>query len=284
MTYNVDVVKEDVVLHGPNLKTDSSHGLKVGWSLLLKVGWVLDLPWCPNTLVGWVVNERSGPFALVSWVLNGWLLPWSTSGDFFALGVGDGWCDPCSILIIFPIFWLNRLWVRDGSWLINKPVLGNSRVFVDNLEWRILIPVLWLSSLRISDSGLINPGIWLGVLRVINLLWWVECGSEVLKKVCLLDLLTVLLDNDGVVGVNNQGVKLRGLHDTGGGRASQMLLLIIAGLWVLVVDDQVYLVCGTALVGSEHDDVWGNVGELILVKSLVITEKLHVSTTTLETT
>ena len=62
-----------------------------------------------------------------------------------------------------------------------------------------------------------------------------------------------------------------------------MLLLVLASLWVLVVDDEVDLVGGTALVGTEHDNVGGDVGELILVKSFVVTEKLQVSSTTFET-
>ena len=62
-----------------------------------------------------------------------------------------------------------------------------------------------------------------------------------------------------------------------------MLLLVFAGLWVLVVDDQVDLVGGTTLIRTEHDYVWGSVGELFLVKSFVVAEKLEVSTTALET-
>ena len=61
-----------------------------------------------------------------------------------------------------------------------------------------------------------------------------------------------------------------------------MLLLIFTGLRILVVDDQVNLVGGTTLIGTEHDYVGGDVGELVLVESLVVTEELQVSTTTLE--
>ena len=62
-----------------------------------------------------------------------------------------------------------------------------------------------------------------------------------------------------------------------------MLFLIFTSLGVLVVDDQVDLVGGATLVGTEHDNVRGDIGELILVESLIITEELQVSTTTLET-
>ena len=82
--------------------------------------------------------------------------------------------------------------------------------------------------------------------------------------------------------MDDQSVKLGGLDDTGGWGSCQVLLLIFTGLWVLVVDDQVDLVGGTTLIWPEHNDVWGDVGELFLVKSLVIAEELEVSTTTLE--
>jgi len=62
-----------------------------------------------------------------------------------------------------------------------------------------------------------------------------------------------------------------------------VLLLVFTSLGVLVVDDQVDLVGGTTLVGAKHDNVGGDVGELILVESLVVTEELQVSTATLKT-
>ena len=42
---------------------------------------------------------------------------------------------------------------------------------------------------------------------------------------------------------------------------------------------RVYLVGGTALVGTEHDHVGGGVGELLGMKLLVVLEELHVGTT-----
>jgi len=62
-----------------------------------------------------------------------------------------------------------------------------------------------------------------------------------------------------------------------------MLLLVFAGLGVLVIDNEVDFVSGTTLIGSEHDNVGRCVGEFILVKSLVIAEELHISTTTFKT-
>jgi hypothetical protein len=61
-----------------------------------------------------------------------------------------------------------------------------------------------------------------------------------------------------------------------------VLLLILAGLWVLVAEDEVDLVGGTALVGAKHDNVGGCVGEFVLVELLVLLEELEIGTTTLK--
>lgn len=77
-----------------------------------------------------------------------------------------------------------------------------------------------------------------------------------------------------------------------------MLLLVLARLGVLVPEDEVdlsdrsalftfqltmrersHLVGSSTLVGTEHDDIWSSIGELLSVKLLVILEKLHVGTT-----
>ena len=83
--------------------------------------------------------------------------------------------------------------------------------------------------------------------------------------------------------MDDERVELSGLDDSCSWGSCQVLLLVLASLWVLVVHNQVNLVGGATLVGTEHDDVWRGVGELILVKSLVVAEKLQVSTTTLKT-
>jgi len=79
-----------------------------------------------------------------------------------------------------------------------------------------------------------------------------------------------------------------------------VLLLILAGLGVLVPEDEVDLfhmsnvpgdyIClwtdlvgGTALVGPKHDDVGRSVGELFGVERLVVLEEFHVCTTTFKT-
>lgn len=61
-----------------------------------------------------------------------------------------------------------------------------------------------------------------------------------------------------------------------------MLLLIFASDGVLVSENEVDLIGGSALVGAEHDDVRRGVGELVGFESCVILEELHVSTTALE--
>jgi hypothetical protein len=77
-----------------------------------------------------------------------------------------------------------------------------------------------------------------------------------------------------------------------------VLLFVFTGLRVLVAEDEVYLgvsvsqvsnakhtaylVGGTALIRTEHDDVRRGVRELLGVERLVVLEELHVCTTTLE--
>lgn len=166
--------------------------------------------------------------------------------------------------------------------LVLEPVLGLLSLLVDDLEWCLLVPVLGLLGLGVGDFGLINPGVWLAVLLVVNLLRRVEGWGEVLKKAALLYLLAVLSDGKGVVGVDNEGVELRGLGDLSGRWGVHVLLLVFAGLGVLVVDDEVNLVRVAALVGAKHDHVRRRVGELLLVKGLVVSEELQVGTSALK--
>jgi len=207
---------------------------------------------------------------LVGWVLDHRLFPGTTSGSLLTLRVWDGWCDPVSVFFIIPILGLDGLWVGNGGSLIDKPVLWFSGLLINNLKWCIFIPVFWLGSFWVWNSGLVNPILWLGVLLIFNLLWRVERWSEVLKKAALLDLFAVLLDDEGVVWVDNQGVELSRLDNSSSRWSGKVLLLVFTSLWVLVVDNEVDLVGVTALVGSEHDNVWRAVGELFLVESLVI--------------
>lgn len=97
-----------------------------------------------------------------------------------------------------------------------------------------------------------------------------------LEKVGLLDLLAVQLDDGGVVWVDDQGVQLGGLDNSCLWWGSKMLLLIFLCLWALVVDDQVNLVGGATLIRTKHDNIWGGVGELVLVESLVVSQTVSI--------
>lgn len=83
--------------------------------------------------------------------------------------------------------------------------------------------------------------------------------------------------------MDDESVELGGLDNLGGRGSSEVLLLVLASLGVLVVEDEVDLVVVATLVGTEHDDIGSRVGELVLVESLVVPKELHVGTTALET-
>lgn len=221
--------------------TYSAHGLKVGGGLVLEVGRVGDLAGSPGSLVGGVVNQGSRPLALVVRVLLHGGRPRTTSGGILALGVGNSGRNPVAILLIIPVLGLLGLGVGDASGLVLKPVLGNGSLLVDNLEGSLLVPVLGLRSLRVGDLGLINPVGGLLVLGVINLLLGVDRGVEVLKERTFLDGLAINQDLEGLVGVDDQGVDGGDLGGTGGRRGLKVLLLVLAGLGVLVTEDEVNL-------------------------------------------
>jgi len=113
------------------------------------------------------------------------------------------------------LFRFLRIRIRDCERFILQPIFWDRSFLVDDFERCLLIPILWLRCLGIRNTGLINPAIWLAVLGVIDLLGRVESWGEVFEKVGLLDLLTVQLNDDGVIGVDDQGVKLRSLDNSG---------------------------------------------------------------------
>src|SRR5690606_18328207 len=154
---DVDVVKENVLVHGPKLKAYSTNGLEIGRSLVLIVVWVGDLAGSPDTLVGGVVNERGGPLALVVGVGNLGPLPWSAAGSLSALGVGDLGGKPITVLLVVPIFRLLGLRVRDGFRLILEPVIGLGCLLVLNLIGRIFIPIIGLLRIRVRNHSIIDP-------------------------------------------------------------------------------------------------------------------------------
>jgi hypothetical protein len=124
----------------------------------------------PDTLVSWVVDKLSSPFALVGRVLLHRRFPFATARGFLALGVGDRWWDPVTILLVIPILGLLGLRVRDSGRLILEPVFGLGSLLVNNLEWCILIPVLGLLGLWVCNTSLINPVFRLLIVGVVNLL------------------------------------------------------------------------------------------------------------------
>ncbi len=65
--------------------------------------------------------------------------------------------------------------------------------------------------------------------------------------------------------MNDESVKSSGLDDPGRWCTLEVLLLVLTGLWVLVLEDEVDLVRGTALVGPEHDDIGRCVREFLSV-------------------
>ena len=262
--------------------TYSANGLKVGGGLVLEEVGVLDLARSPGSLVLGVVNQGRAPLALVVGVLLLGLSPGTATGDVGALGVGDSRSDPVAILLVIPVLGLLSLGVGDGGGLVDEPVLGDRSLLIDDLEGGVLIPILGLGSLGVGDAGLVDPVLRLGVVGVVNLLRRVDGRGEVLEEGAALDLNVVLLDSVGVVGVNDEGVELSALDNLGGGGRLEVLLLVLAALGVLVVEDEVNLVGVAALVGAEHDHVGSGVGELLLVESLVVAEQLEVGATALE--
>jgi hypothetical protein len=110
--------------------------------------------------------------------------------------------------------------------------------------------------------------------------------------------LAVDLDLEAVVRLHDKSVQARRLDDARHRGVLEVLLLVLASFGVLVSEDEVnlvlldhvicqmwsnaYLVGGTALVGSKHDNVGRSVGELLSVKCLVVLKQLHVRTTALQ--
>lgn len=230
-------------------ETYSTHGLKVGGSLVLEVGRVGNLAGSPRTLVGRVVNQRSAPLALVGRVLLQRGRPGTTSRDFVALGIGDRGRDPVTILLVIPVFGLLSLGVRDAGRLVLQPVIGNGGILIDDLEGRLLIPVLGLLGFGVRDLGLIDPVSRLLVLGVVDLLGRVDRGVEVVNKGAVLDGLAVNEDLEGLVGPDDQGVEGGDLGGASGRGSLEVLLLVLAGLGVLVTENEVNL---AKSVSSSH--------------------------------
>jgi hypothetical protein len=265
------------------VNTYSTHRLEVGRSLVLKVVRVGDLARSPDSLVGRVVDERGSPLALVVGVLDLGGRPHTTARNLVTLGVGNLGRDPVTILLVIPVLRLLSLGVGDHLRLVIQPVSGLLSGGILNLIRGILVPVVGLGSLRVGNTGLIDPVLRLLVGLIINLLGRVDGRSEVLQKSTVLHRLAVNQDLEGLIRTDVKSVEGGELDIAHGDRALHVLLLVLAGLGVLVAEDEVDLVGRTTLVRAKHDDVGRGVGELIRLERLVILEELHVGTTALET-
>jgi hypothetical protein len=263
-------------------QTYGTHRLKLGRGLVLEVVGVGNLLRSPNTLVGRVLNHRSGPLALVLGVSLHGSLPGTTARSVVTLGVLDKRRHPVTIFLIIPVLGLLGLRVGDLERLILEPVGGLLSLGVLNLEGGVLVPVGGLSSLGVSDLSLLNPIGGLLVFGIINLGGRVDSGSEILEEGAGLEGSAVNLELESLVGADDEGVERGLLADASHGRVLEVLLLVLASLWVLVAEDEVDLIGGATLVGTEHDDVGGGVGELFGVEGAVILEELHVGTSTLK--
>lgn len=282
---NVNVVKEDVLGHGPELDTDTTNGLEVGrLKVLVKVG-VVNAARTPNTLVRWVGLLGTSPDALVVGVLDLGAGPWATTRNLLALGVVDSRCDPVSILLVIPLLGLLGLRVGDLERLVNEPVLGLSSRLVLDHQRCILVPVIGLDGVLVINEGVVYPVVRLGVVGVVNGAVGVDRGTEVLEKGSRNCLLVVDKDAEVVVGLNNKGVESSSLGDLGQWCLGQVLLLVLASKWVLVAEDKVDLVGLTTTVRSEHDGERRLVCVVLALLEAAVgisSQELDVGTTALE--
>lgn len=97
------------------------------------------------------------------------------------------------------------------------PNLFSTHFSVDNKSRRILVPVLRLDGLRVDDLGLVDPGLRLEVLGIVDLLRRVDGGLEVLEEGSGLGRDVVNEDLEGVVGAGRTG-------EVGGGGGSKVSL------------------------------------------------------------
>lgn len=155
-------------------KTYAAHGLKLSWSLILKIVRVGNLPWGPDPFVDWVVNVLWGPFAFVRRVLLGWWFPFAATGDFITFGVWHLRRHPVAIFLIIPVLGLLGLGIWDHGGLVLKPIFRPCGFLVYDLEGSVFVPILRLCRLGVGNSGLINPVFWLGILGIVDLSLWVH--------------------------------------------------------------------------------------------------------------
>ena len=95
-----------------------------------------------------------------------------------------------------------------------------------------------------SKSAKISPAALKDILTIklrTNLGAGVHCGGEVLQKAASRDGLVVDEDFVGVVGLDDESVKLGSLSNDGGRWGRKVLLLELLGDGILVTEDEVHL-------------------------------------------
>ena len=136
---DVDVVKEDVFVHGPELEANTADGVEVGGAVVLKEVGVGDLARGPDALVVGVVDERRGPLALVGRVALHGTHPLAAAGGGLALGVGDAGSEPLAVLLVVPLLGLLCVRVGHGERLGLEPAVRHGGLVVgDYLESTIV--------------------------------------------------------------------------------------------------------------------------------------------------
>jgi len=195
------------------------------------------------------------------------LFPRSTSSGVGTLRVGDHGSNPVTILLIIPVLGLLSLWVRDHGWLILEPVGRLLSILVDNLIRLLLVPVLGLDRLGIGHLGGVDPVRRLGVGWVVNLCIRVDGRGEALQESSIARRNTVDHHLECLVRPDDEGVERCGGSAANDRSVLHVLLLVLSGDRVLVLEDEVHLVGGTALIRTEHDDIGRSVGELVRLES-----------------
>lgn len=84
--------------------------------------------------------------------------------------------------------------------MLPRPSPRARRAFVSVSAYYIYIASTNLAGSGVSNLFNINPGLWLGVLGIVNFCGWVDSGLEVLKEGTVLLTLAVEEDVVSVVG------------------------------------------------------------------------------------
>jgi hypothetical protein len=121
-------------------------------SVILEVTGVGDLSWGPFSLVLGVVDHWSVPLALEGRVGLQWPRPLATPRGISALGVGNSWSDPVTILLVVPLLGFLRVGIRDSLRFVIEPSFGLDGILVNDLVRSVFIPVVRLSG-KLDHKG-----------------------------------------------------------------------------------------------------------------------------------